>query len=81
LSEFKIYKGTIYENIDHLTSNILLPIGGFFIVVFAGWVMCRNSTAEELGGVGPAYSVWRFLARYVAPVAIVVVFLQTSGLL
>jgi len=81
LSEFKFYKGTIYENIDHLTSNILLPIGGFFIVVFAGWVMCRNSTAEELGGVGPAYSVWRFLARYVAPVAIVVVFLQTSGLL
>lgn len=81
LSGFKFYKGTIYENIDHLTSNILLPIGGFFIVVFAGWVMCRNSTAEELGGVGPAYSVWRFLARYVAPVAIVVVFLQTSGLL
>ena len=74
-------KGSIYENIDHLTSNIMLPLGGFFMVVFAGWVMCRNSTAEELGGAGLIYTLWQFSARYIAPVAILFIFLQTTGLL
>ncbi len=81
LADFKFYKGTIFDNIDHLTSNILLPLGGLFIVIFAGWVMCRNSTAEELGGHGPLYRVWRLLARFVAPVGILFVFLKAVGLL
>ena len=43
--------------------------------------MCRNSTAEELGGSGTAYKLWRVFARYVAPIGILFVFLQVSGLL
>ncbi|MFQ6006873.1 MAG: sodium-dependent transporter, partial [Woeseia sp.] len=31
LSDVTFYKGTIFDNIDHLTSNIMLPIGGVFI--------------------------------------------------
>lgn len=75
------YKGTIFGNVDHLTSNIMLPLGGVLIAVFAGWVMCRNSTADELGGAGNGYKLWRALARYVAPVAILFVFLKAVGLL
>ena len=52
-----------------------------FIAVFAGWVMCRNSTADELGGAGLIYKIWRVLARFVVPVAILIVFLKSSGLL
>ncbi len=81
LSDFKFYKGTIFDNVDHLTSNIMLPVGGFFIVVFAGWVMCRNSSSEELGGAGTIYSIWHFLARFVVPVAILFVFLKAVGLI
>ena len=81
LADFKFYKGTIFDNIDHLTSNIMLPLGGVFITVFAAWVMCRNSTAEELHGAGAMYRVWRFTARFVAPVAILFVFLKAIGVL
>jgi NSS family neurotransmitter:Na+ symporter len=81
LAEFTFYKGTIFDNVDHLTSNIMLPLGGVFITVFAAWVMCRNSTADELGGHGTIYNLWRFLARYVAPLAILFVFLKSIGLL
>ena len=81
LSDFRFYKGTIFNNVDHLTSNIMLPVGGFFIVVFAGWVMCRNSSSDELGGAGTVYTVWHFLARFVAPIAILFVFLKAVGLL
>ena len=81
LADFKFYKGTIFDNVDHLTSNVMLPLGGLFIVVFAGWIMCRNSTADELGGAGLVYKLWRFLARVVAPVGILFVFLKAVGLL
>jgi NSS family neurotransmitter:Na+ symporter len=81
LSEFKFWRGTIFENLDHLTINIMLPLGGVLIVVFAGWVMCRNATADELGGSGLIYKLWRILARYVAPIGILFVFLKSVGLL
>ena len=59
----------------------MLPLGGLLITVFASWVMCRNSTAEELGGAGGVYKLWRFLARFIAPVAIMFIFLKAVGLL
>ena len=81
LKDFTFWRGTIYDNLDHLTLNIMLPLGGLLIVVFAGWVMCRNSTADELGGAGKVYKLWRFLARIVAPVGILFVFLKAVELL
>jgi NSS family neurotransmitter:Na+ symporter len=80
-SEVKFFKGTFFDNVDFLTSNIMLPLGGVFITIFAGWVMCRNSTADELGGAGGTYKLWRFLARFVAPIGILFVFLKAVGLL
>jgi neurotransmitter:Na+ symporter, NSS family len=81
LAGFRFYKGTIFDNVDHVTSNIMLPLGGVFITVFAAWAMCRNSSAEELHGAGTIYKVWRFSARYVAPIAILFVFLKAVGVL
>lgn len=81
LADFTFFKGTLYQNIDYLTSNLLLPLGGLFITIFAAWIMCANSSADELGGAGSSYKLWRFLARYVAPASIVVIFLQAIGML
>ena len=69
-------KGTIFDNVDFLTSNIMLPLGGLLIVVFAGWVMCQNATSDELRSSGTAYKVWRFLARFVAPIGILFVLIN-----
>jgi NSS family neurotransmitter:Na+ symporter len=79
LADFKFLQGTLFDNLDYLTSNIMLPLGGLFLTIFAGWVMCQNSSADELGGAGTTYRVWLFLARYVAPVAVVLVFLNAVG--
>ena len=81
LTDFEFLKGTIYNNVDYLTSNIMLPLSGLLITVFAAWVMCRNSTSDELGGRGTTFKVWHFLARYVAPAAIIVIFLRAVGVL
>ncbi len=81
LADVKFLSGTIFSNVDYITSNIMLPLGGLLITVFAGWVMCRNSTAEELGGAGASYRAWRLLARFIAPIAILFVFLSAIGVI
>jgi NSS family neurotransmitter:Na+ symporter len=81
LGEFTFLRGTIFDNVDYLTSNIMLPLGGLLIAIFAGWVMCRNSTADELGSAGSFFKLWRVLVRFVAPIGILFVFLKAVGLL
>jgi len=82
LAEFKFWRGTLFDNLDYLTLNILLPLGGLGITVFASWVMCQNSSADELGhDAGLSYRIWRFLARYIAPVGVILVFLNAIGVL
>ena len=82
LADFKFWRGTPFDNLDYLTLNILLPLGGLGITVFASWVMCQNSSADELGhDAGLSYQLWRFLARYIAPVGVILVFLNAIGVL
>ena len=79
-ANFKFWRGTVFDNIDHVTSNIMLPLGGLAITVFAGWVMATNSTAAEIDrAAGTGYKLWRLSARYIAPVAVVAVFLNAIG--
>ncbi|MCJ7590939.1 MAG: sodium-dependent transporter [Woeseiaceae bacterium] len=76
LKDTKFLAGTFFDNVDYLTSNIMLPLGGLLITIFAGWVMCRNSTSDELGGSGSLYSAWRILARFIAPIGILFVLIN-----
>ena len=80
LADTTFLAGTIFDNVDYMTSNIMLPLGGLIIAIFAGWIMCRNSTADELGGAGTTYKVWRVLTRFVAPVGILFILLQAIGI-
>lgn len=81
LADLRFWRGTIFDNLDYLTINVMLPLSGLLIAIFAGWVMCRNSSAEELRGPGTVYKIWRTLVRYVAPIGITFVFLKAIGLL
>ena len=58
---------TAYDLLDHLTSNVMLPIGGFAIALFAGWALPQSVLAEELR-LGPRGArLLRGLLRYVVP--------------
>jgi len=72
---------TIFDLLDYLTANVMLPLGGLLIAVFAAWLMSRDSSVDELGmGDGFFYRVWRFLVRYITPVAVSIVFLRAIGI-
>lgn len=77
-----LFGKTFFDLVDFLTSNIMLPLGGFLMVVFAAWFMSEKACREELAlSNGFAYRAWRLLTRYVAPVAVMLVFLNAVGVL
>ena len=57
--------------IDDLVSRLMMPIGGLFYALFAGWWLSRGIQREELRlGDGSAFRGWRFLIRFVVPIAV-----------
>ncbi len=69
------------EFIEHIAANIMLPLGGLAIAVYAGWFLSKKASVEEMGaGDGKVYKTWRFLVRYVTPILVIIVFLNASGI-
>lgn len=79
-SDIKIFDKTFFDLLDFLTSNIMLPLGGLLIGVFAAWVIKRQSSIEELGmGGGLTYEIWSILVRYITPIGVGLIFLKSIG--
>lgn len=70
----------IFDTLDKLTTNILLPLGGLLMALFAGWVMKTQHVQEELNVSALPYRLWRFTIRFVSPLAIIAIFLYLFGL-
>ena len=71
----------MFDILDILTANIMLPLGGLFIAIFSVWLMSRHSSIDELGmGDGIAYKCWRFVVRYIAPAGVILIFMNAIGL-
>jgi NSS family neurotransmitter:Na+ symporter len=62
-----------FETLDHLTSNVMLPLGGFGLALFAGWITPDRLLRDELGLGRVTLAILRVLLRYVVPTAILAV--------
>jgi neurotransmitter:Na+ symporter, NSS family len=81
-SGYTLFDRTFFDLVDYLTSNILLPLGGLLIALFAGWRMTERSVMEELGIRRPLlFRTWYYLVRFVAPIGILLVFLRAINLI
>jgi NSS family neurotransmitter:Na+ symporter len=58
---------TVYDLLDDLTSQVLLPLGGLGLAVFVAWVMPARLLGEGLGLWGVPLQGLRFTLRFVAP--------------
>ncbi|MBP5589781.1 MAG: sodium-dependent transporter, partial [Bacteroidales bacterium] len=83
LSDITVGEQNIFGMLDYATSNIMLPIGGLFIVIFVGWILKPSVRIRELTNNGSLkskfYPLYIYLIRFVAPVAIALVFLYSLG--
>jgi NSS family neurotransmitter:Na+ symporter len=82
-SEATLFGMTYFDNLDYLTSNLMLPLGGIFIALFAGWILSKEITREELAvnGTSMSYQAWQILIRYIAPIAVLIVLFNAIGVL
>lgn len=69
---------TFFGLFDYFTSNIAMPLGGIFVVLFVGWVVARHVSADELGWQQDSgrYKLWLWISRLVAPSVLVLMFIN-----
>jgi neurotransmitter:Na+ symporter, NSS family len=66
---------TAFDLIDFLTLNILMPLGGLTYAIFVGWWLTKEMAMETLGLKDEIlFKTWRFLIRYVVPIAVIAIF-------
>jgi len=65
-------------SIFNASPDLLLPLGGFFIVVFIGWFFSGEKSRQELSSDGSYkiryHRLFMFLVKFVAPLAIAFLF-------
>ena len=80
---FTIGGRPVFDLMDFVSSNILLPVGGVLIVIFLGWYLGKQKFFEEVTNEGAIKASLKkiifFIIKYLAPVAITIVFI--SGLI
>lgn len=79
----KLFGMSLFDFLDFVTANIMLPIGGMMTALFAGWVVKRTIIHNELTNydtIPCSYEkVLRFLLRYICPIAVALIFLDNLG--
>ena len=69
---------TFFDTMDYVSNNIILPVGGMLIAVFAGWILDKKIFDEQLSDVSDGVrTILRVLIRFVAPLAVFVVFVMS----
>ena len=83
-SNFRICGLNLFDSLDFVTANILLPLGGFFTSIFAGWVLDRKILHAEVSDHGSMkcrlFGLLVMLLRYVCPALLLWIFLYNLGL-
>lgn len=72
---------TFFDLFDFTVTNIMMPVGGILIAVFAGWFVKRQFSLDELfdGNDTLTYRAWRVLIRFVAPAVLAFVLVDMLG--
>jgi NSS family neurotransmitter:Na+ symporter len=85
LAEVKLLGKGFFDLFDFASSNVLLPVGGLAIAAVAGWILPARVFAEEMDkgyGAPPWHGrLVHGLVRFVAPVLILLILLNSLGVI
>ena len=80
LSHIRVFDLTLFDFIDRVNSIYLPPVCALLTVIFLGWVMPESDVRDEFTNHGTVslrvYGLFRFIARYIAPLALLVVMIS-----
>lgn len=77
LADVKIFNKSIFDAMDFMTNNIGMPLGALFISIFVGYYYKTDISRKELNTSQGIYKGWITLIRFVSPVAIIIIFIQS----
>jgi NSS family neurotransmitter:Na+ symporter len=81
LAGVKVFGMTFFDLYDYVSSNLLLPVGGLFLAVFAGWfwgypqVKAALTNEGKLANEGVVKILYGIL-RFITPILVVIVLLK-----
>ena len=76
LSDFTIANRSIFDFVDFITNSIMMPVGGLFISIFAGYYYSKKIAQDELETSPIIFTLWRLSVRYVAPIGILIILIR-----
>lgn len=74
LGDVLIFGLNFFDLLDQLTSKFMLPLTGLGGILFMAWHLDKESVRQELNLDIYDFSLWNLLTRYLAPIAVLVVF-------
>ncbi len=77
LSHVRLLDRDLMGMIELIANDIMLPVGGLLIALFAGWVLKDGILREQLAGI-PAwgFTLWRWLLRLLCPLLVAAVLIN-----
>lgn len=78
-----LYGSNFFDTVNDLVSIWVLPLGALLLCLYTGWVLKKDLVEEEFmkgSGRKKLFYVWFSFVRYAAPLAIVVIMLQNTGI-
>ncbi|GAM11968.1 sodium-dependent transporter [Mesobacillus selenatarsenatis] len=83
MAEATIFGKNIFDTADFLVSNILMPLGVFLISIFVPLKIKKEVLRQELlqhsKGGSLLFNLWYNVMRFIIPVVIIIVFLDSLG--
>jgi NSS family neurotransmitter:Na+ symporter len=76
LSEFTLFGMTIFDNLDYLTSKIMLPLGGLLMALFVGYVVKKSIVEKELNANKNVVEFWFIIIKVLSPLLLILIFIQ-----
>lgn len=74
-NEYFLGERNFMDSIIYLTFNILMPLGGMLVAIFAGWFFKPQLAMGELSAANiNIFRTWRFFIKYISPVLVAAVF-------
>ncbi|QED48540.1 sodium-dependent transporter [Cytobacillus dafuensis] len=85
LSDITFFGKNIFDSADFLVSNILMPIGALLISIFVSFKMKKDLLRSEMiqgsKGLNFVFTCWHFLLRYIIPLIIIAVFIDSLDII
>lgn len=76
--------GQLLDIMDYVSNSVMMPLIALLSTILIGWVVGPDYVVEEMEKGGARFTrqkIYRIMIRYIAPVMMLVLFLQSTGIL